>query len=58
MGNFVIKDRGKTKNKMEGRRRGGHITGPRNTRMKETSRRQKYGGVFWGGQGPEGAVTQ
>ena len=29
-----------------------HITDPRNTRLEEKSRRQKNGGVFWGGPGP------
>jgi len=34
----------------------GHITDPRNTRMEETSRRQRMQVSFEGGQGPEGAV--
>jgi hypothetical protein len=41
MGNFVIEASGKTKNKMGGRRPEEHITGPRNTRMEKTSRRQR-----------------
>jgi hypothetical protein len=41
MGNFIIKDSGKTKNKMEGRRPDGFITDPRNKRMKETNRKQR-----------------
>jgi len=57
-GNYIIKDREKTKNKMEGRRPEGHITDPRNTRIKETIRRQKRTEAsFEGGQGPEGAAA-
>jgi hypothetical protein len=41
MGNFVIKDKWKDKNKIEGRRPEGHITDPRNKRMVERSRRQR-----------------
>ena len=44
MGNFVIRVHdqwGKTTNKMGRRRPQGHITGRRNTRMGETSRRQR-----------------
>jgi len=29
----------------------------RNTRMEETSRRQKNGGVFWGRPGPRGGCS-
>jgi len=39
MGNFIKQDSGKTKNKMGGCRRNGHITDPRNKRMEESSRR-------------------
>jgi hypothetical protein len=57
-GNFKIKDHGKTKNKMEGRRPEGHITVAKNTSMEETSRRQKrMEAPGEGGQGPEGAVA-
>jgi hypothetical protein len=56
--NYVIKDREKTKNKMEGNRPEGHITDPRNTRIKETIRRQKrIEASFEGGQGPEGGCS-
>jgi hypothetical protein len=56
-GNFKIKEHGKTKNKKEGRRPEEHITGPNNTRMEETSRRQRrMEESFEGGQGPEGAL--
>jgi hypothetical protein len=39
---------------MEGRRPEGHITVPRNTKMEETTRRQRRteGGVFSGRPGP------
>jgi len=43
---------------MGGRRPDGHITGPRNTRMEEMSRRQRImEASSEGGQGPEGAVA-
>jgi hypothetical protein len=36
----------------------GHITGPRNPRMEETSRKQRrMAASSEGGQGPEGAVA-
>jgi hypothetical protein len=41
MGNFVIKNKWKNKNKMEGRLPEVHITDPRNKRMVERSRRQR-----------------
>jgi hypothetical protein len=57
-GNFIIKDRGKTKNKMKGRRPEGHITVPRSTRMKEKNRRQRrMEASSERGQGSEGAVA-
>jgi len=57
-GNVIVKDCGKTKNKMEGRRPEGHITDPRNTRMKETSKRQRrIEASSEGDQGPEGTVA-
>jgi hypothetical protein len=38
---------------MEGRRPEGHITGPRNKRMKVDGQKiEKNGGVFWGSPGP------
>jgi len=47
---------GKSKNKMGGRRPEGHITDPRNTRVKETSSRQRrMGASSEGDQSPEGA---
>jgi hypothetical protein len=50
--------RGKTKNKMRGRRPEGHITDTRNERMKETSRRQRgMEESSEGAQGPEGTVA-
>jgi hypothetical protein len=43
---------------MGGRRSEGHVTDPRNTRMKEKSRRQrKMEASSEGGLGPEGAVA-
>jgi len=49
---------GKTKNKMGGRHPGGHITDPRNTRMQETSRRQRrMDASSEGGHVPERAVA-
>jgi hypothetical protein len=57
-GNFIIKDREKTKNKMKGRRPEGHSTDPRNTRINETIRRQRrMEASSERGQGPEGAVA-
>jgi len=41
MGNFVIKDKWKDKNKMEGRLPEGHVTDPKNKRMVERSRRER-----------------
>jgi hypothetical protein len=41
MGNFIIQDSGKTKNKMGGRRPDGFIKDPRKKRMEETNRRQR-----------------
>jgi len=58
MGNFIIQDNGKTKNKMGGRRPDGHITDPRHKRMEETSRRKRrMEASCEGGQGPEGAAA-
>ena len=52
------KTSGKSKNKIGGRRPDGHITNPRNTRVKETSSRQtRMGASSEGDQGPEGAVA-
>jgi len=49
---------GKTKNSMGGRRLEGHITVPRNTRMEETSRRQRrMEASSEGGHGPKGTVV-
>jgi len=42
---------------MEGRRPEVHTADSRNTRVEETSRKQKKGESSEGGQGPEGAVT-
>jgi hypothetical protein len=38
MGNFIIQNIGKTKNKMGGRHPEGHVTNLRNVRMEEKSR--------------------
>jgi hypothetical protein len=48
MGNSIIQNQWENKNKMGGRRPEGHITDPRNTKMEETTRRQRRmeGGVF------------
>jgi hypothetical protein len=52
------KTSGKTKNKMGGRRPEGHITDPKNTRIENTSRRQRrMGASSEGGQAPKGAVA-
>jgi len=53
MGNFTTQGQWKNWTSCEG-----HITDPRNKRMKEKSRRpEKNRGVLLGGQGPEGAVA-
>jgi hypothetical protein len=58
MVNFIIQTSGKTKNKMGGHRLVGHITDPRNTRMEETSRRERrMTASSKGSQGPEGTVV-
>ena len=58
MGNFIIPDSGKTKNKMGGRRPDGPIRDPRNKSLEETSRKQRrMEASCEGGQGPEGAVA-
>jgi hypothetical protein len=47
MGNFVIKDSGKNKYKMGGRRTDGHITDPRNKKNGgDQQKAEKNGGVF------------
>ena len=52
------KSSGKTKNKMGGCCPEGHIRDARNTRMEETSRRERRMEVSSeGGQGPEGGVV-
>jgi hypothetical protein len=59
MKNFIIQDQWvKQKNKIGECRAEGHITDPRNTRMEETSRRQRrMEACFEGDQGTEGAVA-
>ena len=56
MGNFIIKDQWENQ-EQDGRMSSGG-THLRNTRMEETSRRQRRMEVsFEGGQGPEGVVA-
>jgi hypothetical protein len=58
MENFILKTRGETKNKTGGCGLEGHIIDPWNTRMTETSRRQRRKEASSEGrQGPEGAVA-
>jgi len=54
MGNFIMQDQwGITKKKMGRGRSQGHIKGPRNTRMGETSRRERrMESSSEGGHGP------
>jgi len=56
MGNFIIQ--GQWENQMGGRHPEGRITEPRNTRMKDTSRRlRRMDESSEGGNGPEGALA-
>ena len=58
MGNFITQDQWENKSKMGGRRLAGHTADPWNTRVEETSRRQRrMEASSEGGQGPEGAVA-
>jgi hypothetical protein len=55
MGNFIIQDQWENDGSPSCRER--DITDPRIIRMEEMGRRQKNGGIFCWGRGPEGAVA-
>ena len=58
MGNFIIQDEWKTKNKMGECCPELHITDPSNKRAEETSTKQRIMEMsFEGGQGPEEAAV-